>query len=167
MLAPSGLICEHDRFAVVDLYSENPGSFSVMSYNINLGENAVWNTVGGTAITMDSNFTSHMVQQGYGKDKTGLGRWTWVRIRGCGNVHARFVSAYRPCKITSSIRGAWAQQVNYFRNKKNIREPDPRKLFDEDFCKELDTWHELGDNLVIGIDLNDDAKDSTIARKLK
>ena len=40
---------------------KNPGSFLVLSYNINLGENAVWNTVGGSTITMDSNFTSHMV----------------------------------------------------------------------------------------------------------
>ena len=55
----------------------------------------------------------------------------------------------------------------FFRNKLNIRNPDPRKIFDEDLCKELDTWDELGDNLVLGIDLNDDAQHSSLARKLK
>ena len=58
----------------------NPGSFSILNYNANMGEDAKWNTIGGTTITMDSNFTSHMTQQGYGKDKSGLGRWCWVRI---------------------------------------------------------------------------------------
>ena len=40
---------------------------------------------------------------------------------------------------------------------------DPRELFDRDFIRELDTFYQLGDNLVIGIDLNNDAKDSQIA----
>ena len=65
------------------------------------------------------------------------------------------------------MTGCWGQQVNYFRNELHIRDPDPRKIFDDDLCKELDVWHELGDNLVIGIDLNEDAQDSLIARKLK
>ena len=146
---------------------KNPGSFSMLSYNSNMGEEATWDTIGGTAITMDANFTSHMTKQGYGMDKTGLGRWCWIRLRGCCNIFTRFVTAYRPCKNTKSIRGAWGQQVNYYRNKSNIRNPDPRKIFDEEFCKELDVWHELGDNLVIGIDVNDDAQHSQLANKLK
>ena len=146
---------------------KNPGSFSILSYNSNMGEDAKWNTIGGTAITMDSNFTSHITQQGYGKDKSGLGRWCWIRIRGCNNVFTRFITAYRPCKNKKSMQGCWGQHVNYYRNKFNIRNPDPRKIFDKYFCKELDVWHELGDNLVIGIDVNDDAQQSHFANRLK
>ena len=58
------------------------------------------------------------------------------------------------------MQGCWGQRVKYYGNKFNIRNPDPRKIFDEDFCKELDVWYELGDNLVIGIDANDDAQQS-------
>ena len=116
---------------------------------------------------MDANLLSHMEKQGFGKDKTGLGRWTWCRIRGCDNIFTRFISAYRPCRNVTSMQGCWAQQINFFRNELNIRNPDPRKIFDEDLCKELDTWNELGDNLVLGIDLNDDAQNSLLARKLK
>ena len=145
----------------------SPGSFSIISYNTKMGELARWNTVGGSAITMDANLSSHKVENGYGTDRRGLGRWSWVRIRGCDDIFTRFVSAYRPCKNNTSMTGCWGQQVNYFRNELHIRDPDPRKIFDDDLCKELDVWHELGDNLVIGIDLNEDAQDSLIARKLK
>ena len=86
-----------------------------------MGELARWNTVGGSAITMDANLSSHMVKQGYGKEKTGLGRWSWVRVRGCDDIFTRFISAYRPCKNTSSIMGCWGQHVNYFRKELDIR----------------------------------------------
>ena len=32
---------------------KNPGTFSILSYNANMGEDAKWNTIGGMAITMD------------------------------------------------------------------------------------------------------------------
>ena len=90
---------------------KNPGSFSIISCNTKLGESAKWNTVGGNAITLDANLLSHMEHQGYGKDKSGLGRWTWCRIRGCDNIFTRFISAYRPCRNTTSMLGCWAQQI--------------------------------------------------------
>ena len=37
----------------------SPKSYSIISYNINMGEAATWNTVGRTAITLDCNFNSH------------------------------------------------------------------------------------------------------------
>ena len=64
----------------------------------NLGEEATWNVVGGTAITLDENLGSHKVSEGYGTDKEKLGRWMWIRVRGKNEVHTRFVSAYKPCK---------------------------------------------------------------------
>ena len=90
---------------------KSPGSFSIISCNTKLGESAKWNTVGGNAITLDANLLSHMEHHGYGKDKSGLGRWTWCRIRGCDNIFTRFVSAYRPCRNTTSMLRYWAQQI--------------------------------------------------------
>ena len=78
----------------------NPKSISYHFHNTNLGEEATWNVVGGTAITLDENLGSHKVSEGYGTDKEKLGRWTWIRVRGKNEVHTRFVSAYKPCKNT-------------------------------------------------------------------
>ena len=47
--------------------------------------------------------------------------------------------------------------MNYFREERKIPDPDPRHLFDEDLCKELDTWVTIGDKVVIGLDMNDDS----------
>ena len=55
----------------------NPKSVSFVSSNRNIKKSeAPWNLVGGTAITIDEGFASHMTTQGMGRDKTGLGRWT-------------------------------------------------------------------------------------------
>ena len=146
---------------------KNPKSYSIISYNINMGEAATWNTVGGTAITLDCNFNSHRTKQSNGRDPTGLGRWTRVRLRGRGNIHTSYISAYRPCKNVSSMRGVLAQHINYFRTKKNMINPDPIKIFDDDLCREIEKWTEQGDNIVLGIYMNDDVKSSQLARRLK
>ena len=35
---------------------------------------------------MDANLSSHKVENGYGTDRRGLGRWSWVQIRGCDDM---------------------------------------------------------------------------------
>ena len=45
---------------------KSPKSYSIISYNINMGEAATWNTVGGTAITLDCNFNSHRTKESNG-----------------------------------------------------------------------------------------------------
>ena len=50
---------------------------------------------------------------------------------------------------------------------KNIKDPDPRKIFDDDICEDIKEWMDLGDNIVIGIGMNDDVRSSTFARRLE
>ena len=38
-----------------------------------------------------------------GQDPTGLGRWTWTRHQGKGNVTLKVYTAYRTCPPTTNI----------------------------------------------------------------
>ena len=143
----------------------NPGSISYHSQNENEGANATWNLVGGTAVTLDVNLGSHKVHNGSGTDKERLGRWVFCRVRGKDNVHTRFITAYKPCK-SIGLNTVWMQHTNYFREK-GIQDPNPRKRFDDDLCEEIKEWMNIGDNIVLGIDMNEDVRTSELARKLK
>ena len=144
----------------------NPKSLSYTSSNQHQKEESPWNRVGGTAITIDEGFASHRTSQGTGRDKTGLGRWIWTRVRGCDQIHTRIISAYRPCK-SSGINSTWIQHINYFRREKDIEVKDPRDKFDDDLIKEIKQWLELGDNVILGIDMNEDIRTGKLARRLK
>ena len=63
--------------------------------------------VGGN-ILLSLNEISHRVI-GSGQDPELLGRWTWTRYQGKGNITFRVVSAYRPCDSPGALL-AWAQQ---------------------------------------------------------
>jgi len=71
-------------------------------------ENAHWTTAfnqqdknptahqpGGTGV-LTVNQLSHRVMHS-GGDASGLGRWSWVRLRGKEGASVRIISAYRPC----------------------------------------------------------------------
>ena len=143
----------------------NEGATTYVSNNTTMHPYHSWHIPGGTALTVDTNLSTHKAQQGSGRDETGLGRWTWVRFRGKNSIHTIVISAYRPCKNCGPTT-AWTQQVNYFREN-NYRSPNPRELFDSDLCKELEKWIARGDNIVLGIDMNEDARHGALAKQLK
>ena len=72
-------------------------SFSILNNNRN-EKDVLWNLQGGTGITVDEHFRSHQTKNGNGMDKTGLGRWTWICIRGKEEIHTRYISKYKQCK---------------------------------------------------------------------
>ena len=108
-----------------------------------------------------------MTLDGYGIDPTGLGRWNWVQLRGANGIKTRFICAYRPCKSKQGTGTTWTQQVNYFQEERDIALPNPRDLFDDDILNAIDSWLELGDILVIGIDMNEDVRTGQLAYRLK
>ena len=54
----------------------------------------------------------------------------------------------------------------YFRDK-GILDPDPIQLFDDDLCKEIQEWLDIGDSIVLGIDMNADVQTGKLARQFK
>jgi hypothetical protein len=90
-----------------------------------------------------------------GADLSGLGRWSWTRYRGRGNVTLRAISAYRPC-LSHGPLTVYAQHQNYF-DSKNI-EGCPRDLFTSHLLEELNTWMALGDQIILMMDANEDIR---------
>ena len=48
--------------------------------------------------------------QKVGKDKEGLGRWSWILFGGSNNHMTRLITAYNPCKSGKLNSGTLYQQ---------------------------------------------------------
>ena len=112
-----------------------------------------------------------------GQDPSGLGRWTWIRIRG-RMIHQEelddweaeeggeegdgpasrdvvVVSAYRPgTGRGTGIETVLAQQRHFWLTEG--RETDPREAFMEDIITAIDEWRRWGCEIVLGVDANED-----------
>ena len=95
------------------------GSFSIVGFNWT-AKCKDWNLPGGTGITITKNIASRKDKSGSSCDKTGLGRWTWVRIEGKANEQTVFISTYRPCKNRNNLNSVWNQQERFFKAKNRI-----------------------------------------------
>ena len=100
--------------------------------------------------------------QSTGQDPSGLGRWAWTRYRGRQGIHLRVVTAYRPVLNTSGALSVWNQQKAHFETKDDDR--CPRAIFTDDMLKEIRNWKEEWDQIVIGIDANEDVHTGKLAK---
>ena len=107
---------------------------------------------------------AHRVME-QGKDLRGLGRWAWTRYRGKGGVNLRYVAAYRPVLNKTGIISVWSQQRGYFDSINDDR--CPRDIFTDDLCKEIVQWLETGDQLIIGLDANEDVRNGSFSARLQ
>ena len=106
----------------------------------------------GGAMVWTLNQTVPRVRQ-CGSDPTGLGRWAWTRYKGRG-VSLRIFSAYRPVLNRSGAASAWNQQRTALTNRNDDR--DPRTAMLEDLAKDISLAIESGDQIVLGMDANED-----------
>ena len=113
---------------------------------------------GGTGI-LSHDKISHFAM-GTGCDKAKLGRWTWARYRGKNGMVLRVVSVYRPCDSSGGERTAWSQHKAYFNDNNDDR--DPRDAFLEDLKTEIQEWTQVGDQIIVGGDLNDEIRGPSI-----
>ena len=142
----------------------SPNSFSRLTNNINERDKAKWFQRGGAAFSVQNNIKAHQVS--HGNDKSGLGRWIWTRLRGKGTAYTRMVSAYRPC-FNKGIGTVWTQHCRYMRAANQVSSPDPIQQFDIDLTAEIQKWKLMGDNIIIGIDMNEDVRDCNLSKVLQ
>lgn len=127
---------------------------AVQSHNIHWkSETAtLW---GGTAIIARDEAASRYVTSG--RDKSGLGRWSWTLLRGKQNTRVRVVSAYRPnLKRNTGTQNPYAQQREYFNSQPGNREP--RNAILEDLSIQVQLWQAQGDKIIILMDCNEDTR---------
>jgi len=114
---------------------------------------------GGTGILCVNNAAHRALRPG--DDPTGLGRWCWTRIRGTQGFYLRIVSMYRPCESNGPLT-TYQQQVR--RLTRLNRYSNPREAILTDLSKEIQTWQELGDHVIVLTDYNDDITSAPMRR---
>ena len=60
----------------------------------------------------------------------------------------------------------WNQHVRYYQDERDIEEPDVHALFLVDLCKTLSDFCDFGDHVVLGMDTNDDVRNSEVSANL-
>ncbi|CAJ1933130.1 unnamed protein product, partial [Cylindrotheca closterium] len=102
-----------------------------------------------------------------GNDKTGLGRFSWIKIQGrdirqqesqtdgplAGPLDL-VVSAYRPNKEGTNAGSVWNSQRNYWLSKGVTM--DPRDKLTLDLVDLINQWKAEGCEILLGLDANED-----------
>ena len=114
---------------------------------------------GGTACFMTPN-TAHRAME-HGQDLSNLGRWSWTLMRGRNNLHTRIITGYRPVRsYNDEALTVYAQQELYFRQHGGWR--DPRLAFFEDLDVLIQQCLVTGEQIILGMDLNEDIRTADI-----
>ena len=151
----------HDRMSMM-----NKGTFTRLSYNTNNGKDTKWNQYGGAGITLNADMKARMAKGGSSGDPPKLGRQTWASIGGKDDIATVFVSVYRLYHNPDCLHTVWSQQARYFKENEDIRKPDVHALFIRDLYKFLGDLLDEGNNVVLGIDTNDDVIDGEVTKAL-
>jgi hypothetical protein len=101
-----------------------------------------------------------------GKDKEGLGRWCWILLGGNNGHQTRIISAYNPCKNKTVNSGTtYQQQRRYFITR--IKDLTcPRTLFWRDLIKQIKSWREMGDKIMLFMDHNKHITNGLLGKEL-
>ena len=110
---------------------------------------------GGTGITLLNEAVART--QELESDPTNLGRWVSAKIQGRQGKCVRVVAAYRPTENKDTTMTTWMQQSRYYRE---TRQDDrcPRTIFLEDLKTTIQPWIDAGDQVIVGIDANEDVR---------
>ena len=121
---------------------------SNFAYNNTDINNSVPYQPGGVGVILTNTLSPRVI--GKGKDSTGLGRWTWTRLRGKERA-VTMLSAYRPCKpSTAGIQTVYEQHARVL-----PLTQEPRSQFLLDLRKSIGQIQANGDVIFFGMDVND------------
>jgi hypothetical protein len=100
------------------------------------------------------------------KDKEGLGRWCWILLGGNNGQQTMIISAYNPCKNKTVNSGTtYQQQRRYFiTQKKDLT--CPQTLFWCNLIKQIKSWWETGDKIILFMDHNKHVTNGPLGKEL-
>jgi hypothetical protein len=111
---------------------------------------------GGTATVICENWTSRVIDRG--KDPLGLGRWSYVTLRGKGTTKETVVTAYNATTSSGDTSNFQQQQrvlSRLHREHDQRVAAQPRRQFILDFQGWLESRIDDGHELIVGMDIND------------
>ena len=77
------------------------------------------------------------------------------------------ISAYRLCQNKRDYGSVWYQHYRYFSEHRNVADPDPYTIFDEELLEEVRVGMTLGDSVVLGVNNSYDVRTSALAKGLE
>jgi hypothetical protein len=134
-----------------------------ISYSHNITSQAVTEKqYGGTALFTINDIAHSVAEKGC--DSSGLGRWSWTKLRGKGGYTLIIISAYRPNPPSAGVMGVYAQQSKYF----NSIDCDicPREAFILDLKQEILLFQEAGHHIILMLDGNKDMRRRKLSQTL-
>jgi hypothetical protein len=137
-------------------------SRTVLAHNVTELQQSKVLPPGGVGLISADEVTHRITSTG--KDPTGLGHWCWTRFQGKNGIKVRTISVYRPCEAPGATT-TYQQQLHFLRHHNG--EFEPREALYEDLCMESADWIEEGDQLIIGIDANEDVRTGATAEFFK
>ena len=112
---------------------------------------------GGTTMMAVNTLVAKINTTGY--DPTGLGRWSWMLMRGKRDTITRVITAYCPCK--PQLSGTTGQHTVYAQHLRHSSK-EPIRAFWEDLGKELNTWINKDEQIILCGDWNADITNTEI-----
>ena len=104
--------------------------------------------------------------QKVGKDEEGLGRWSWILLRGSEGHMTRLITAYNLCKSgKANSTTSYQQQRRHF----ILRKQDlmcPQTLFRRHLTAAIAKWRAAGERIVLFMDHNEHVYDGMIGKAL-
>ena len=144
--------------AADNLWERTHGMFEDRRLSISYNKNdplARRSQYGGTAMLAINSLVAKINTCGY--DPSGLGRWSWMLMRGRRGTITRVVTAYCPCK--ANITGPTGQRTVYAQHlRQSTREPI--QAFWDDFGIAIDNWIKDEEQLILCGDWNHPINDT-------
>ena len=99
-------------------------------------------------------------------DETGLGRWCSMLFEGKEGYKCRVITAYQPCKQPKNghYSTTYNQHRRYFRKRKV--KTCPRELFRVHLLKDLTSWQQNEEKLILLMDANECLETGPLAKDL-
>jgi hypothetical protein len=108
--------------------------------------------------------TTHRVKD-RGQDPTGLGRGTWINLKGRNNRWLRIYTVYRPAIPTGGPFTVCAQHRNVLSQIND--EWCPREAFFEDLCADITAAKQKGDLIIVLLDGNESMVEGRVYQTLR
>ena len=135
---------------------------AVAAHNIHKWQQAGRVQEGGTCAICFGEATGFVRK--VGKDKEGLGRWSWILFGGSDGHTTWLITAYNPCKSRRVNSGtSYHQQRRYFITKRKDL-TCPRILFRRHLTAAIAKWREGGDQIVLFMDHNEHLYDGPLGK---
>jgi hypothetical protein len=119
--------------------------------------------IGGTSLWSINRGAHRVIKSG--QDRHKLGRWCWTTYRGKNGAILRIISGYRCVFNPKGVNSAWSHQHTALLAR-DI-DTDPREQFTDDLVIELDMWLREGEQIILGLDLNEPVLNSAFSTRLQ